>query len=86
MQRTVNVFIGIRFQMMIAMIPHPRDRIAGKRHGRTGGKKEFQPFRHLESAMGQIPMQIKCRADSAPEKKRQHDGQIERSGSASGVR
>jgi hypothetical protein len=27
--------------------------------------------------MGQITMQIECRADSAPEKKRQHDGQIE---------
>ena len=26
--------------------------------------------------MGQIPMQIKCRADSAPEKDYQHDGQI----------
>ena len=26
--------------------------------------------------MGQIPMQIKCRADSAPEKDYEHDGQI----------
>ena len=59
------------------MIPHPRDGIASKRHGRAGREHKFEPFRHLESAMGQVTMQIECRANSAPEKKRQHDGQIE---------
>src|SRR4029453_10861691 len=63
--------------MMVTMIPHPRDGIAGKRHGSSGREHKFEPFRHLESAMGQVTMQIECRANSAPEKKRQHDGQIE---------
>src|SRR4029453_15771713 len=63
--------------MMVTMIPNPRDGIASKRHGGAGREHKFKPFRHLESAMGQVTMQIQGRADSAPEKQRQHDGQIE---------
>jgi hypothetical protein len=60
------------------MIPNPRDGIASKRHGRTGREHKFEPFRHLKSTMGQVTMQIEGRANSAPEKKRQHDGEIEK--------
>ena len=63
---------------MVTMIANPRDWIACQRHGRAGCKYELEPFRHFETAMGQITMQIECRADSAPEKQRQHDGQIEK--------
>src|SRR4029450_4112530 len=63
--------------MMVTMIPYPCDGIAGKRHGSSGREHKFEPFPHFETAMGQITMQIERRADSAPEKQRQHDGQIE---------
>src|SRR3977135_2874938 len=62
--------------MMIAMIPHPHNRIARQGHGRAGRKKKLEPFRHLEAPMRQITMQIKRRADSAPEKHHEHDREI----------
>ena len=67
MNRTVNVFIGIGFQMVITMVAHPRNRIAGERHRGASGENELQPTRHLESAMGQIAVQIKGGTDPAPQ-------------------
>src|SRR5207237_8262808 len=55
------------------MVPHPRDGITRERDGRAGGEEKFQPARHLETAMGEIAMQIKRRADSAPKINGQHD-------------
>jgi len=34
-ERAVNVFVGIRFQMMKAVIAHPRHGIAGQHHSRA---------------------------------------------------
>src|ERR1700680_1157632 len=62
--------------MVITMITHPHDRIARESDSRASGKKEFQPLRHFEAAMGKIAMQIKCCADSAPEKSDKHDRKI----------
>src|SRR5688500_10112279 len=62
--------------MVIAMVPHPRDRVARKRNGRAGGEKEPEPARHLESAMGQVAMQIKRRADARPEIDGEHERQV----------
>ena len=62
--------------MMITMVANPHDRIASQGDSRASCKKKLEPLRHFKAAMGQIPMQIKCRADSAPEKDYQHDGQI----------
>src|SRR3954470_4445991 len=63
--------------MMIPVIAHPGHRIARKRDGRAGGKKEFDPRRHFESAMRQIAMQIKRGADPRPKINRDHDRQID---------
>ena len=76
MHGTMNVFVGVGFQMVISMVAYPHHRITGQRHRRARGKKKLEPLRHFEAAMCQIPMKIKCRADSAPEKDYQHDGQI----------
>ena len=76
MERTVNVFVGVGFEMMVTMVPHPHHGVSGQEHGGPGRKDEFEPLRHLETAVGQIAMQIKCGADSAPEKERKHDRQI----------
>ncbi len=64
--------------MVVTVIPHPRDRISRQRHGRAGCEHKFEPFRHLESAMGEVTMQIKSCANTAPEKQWDHDGQIKR--------
>src|SRR6267143_4994781 len=72
--RTVNVFVGIRFQMVVTMVAYPHDRIAGERHSRASGKKEFEPLRHFEAAMSEISMQIERRTDSTHEKDYEHDG------------
>src|SRR6202521_6137615 len=72
-ERAVNVLVRVRFQMVVAMVPDPRHRIAGKRDGRACGEEKFQPGRHLETAMGEIPVQIKRGADSAPKINGQHD-------------
>jgi len=61
---------------MITMVANPHDWIAGQGDSRASGKKKLEPLRHFKAAMCQIPMQIKCRADSAPEKNYQHNGQI----------
>ena len=61
---------------MITMVANPHDWIAGQGDSRASGKKKLEPLRHFKAAMGQIPMQIKCRADSAPEKDYQHNGQV----------
>ena len=58
------------------MVPYPSDGITGEHHGRAVREKKFEPLAHFEAAMGQVTMQIKCRAHSAPEKERQHDRQI----------
>ena len=76
MTRAVNVILGVRFQMMIAMIPHPRDRIARQRNRRAGGKDELQPTRHLKAAMGKVAMQVKSRAETAPDIDREHDREV----------
>ena len=72
----MNVFVGVGFEMMETMVAHPHHGVSGQDHGGPGRKDEFEPFRHLETAVSQIAMQIKCRADSAPEKEREHDRQI----------
>src|SRR6266513_121581 len=72
----VNVFVRIGFQVMISVIPHPGDGITRKHHGGPGCQYKLEPFRHFKAAVGQIAMQIKCGADSAPEKERKHDRQI----------
>src|SRR5436190_8847230 len=54
MERTMNVLIGIRLQMVITVIPYPRHRITRKRDSRTCSKDEFQPAGHFKSPMGQI--------------------------------
>jgi len=72
----VNVFVGVGFEMMVTMVAYPHHGVSGQDHGGPGRKDEFEPFRHLETAVGQIAMQIKCGADSAPKKEREHDRQI----------
>ena len=67
MNRTVNVFIGIGLQMVIAMVANPRNRIAGERDRGAGGENELQPVRHLEAAMRQVAVQIKRGTDPAPQ-------------------
>src|ERR1700720_2821623 len=62
--------------MMISVITHPHDRIAGQRHRRACGKKKLEPLGHLKSPMSEVAMQIKRRADSAPEKNHQHDREV----------
>ncbi len=74
--RAVNVFVGVGFEMMVTMVAHPHHGVSCQDHRRPGGKDEFEPFRHLKTAVGQIAMQIKCSADSAPKKEREHDRQI----------
>ena len=61
---------------METMIAHPHDGIARQDHGRASGKKELEPFRHFEAAMGQVAMEIKCGTDATPEKNWQHDREI----------
>src|SRR6266480_688768 len=78
MRRTLNVFVGIGFQMMITMVPYPRDGIARQHHGGACCEYELEPFWHFKTAMGQVTMQIESRANSAPEKKRDDDAQIKR--------
>src|SRR6266404_3183277 len=72
--RTVNVFVGVGFQMVVTMVAYPHDRITRERHSRARGKKEFEPLGHFETAMSEISVQIKCRADSTHEKDDEHDG------------
>src|SRR5207244_2649197 len=72
----MDVLVGIEFQIMITMAANPHDRIAGQGDSRASCKKKLDPLRHFKAAMCQIPMQIKCRADSATKKERQHDPQI----------
>src|SRR5205823_12461814 len=72
----VYVFVRIGFQVMISVIPHPGDGITRKHHGGAGCQYKLKPFRHLETAVGQIAMQIKCGTESAPEKEPKHDRQI----------
>src|SRR5205814_9688657 len=62
--------------MVIAVIPYPCDRVAGQRHGRAGCEHKFEPFRHFKPPMGQIAMQIKRCANSAPKKEHKHNRQI----------
>src|SRR6266700_5342975 len=58
-RRAVNVFVGIVLEMMVTMIPDPRDRIACQRHGGAGCEYKLEPFRHFEAAMGQVAMQVR---------------------------
>ena len=74
--RTVNIFVRIGFEMMVTVIPHPRDWIACKRHGGAGCEYKLEPFRHFEAAMSQVPVEIKRRANSAPKKEQKHDRHI----------
>src|SRR5262245_13096298 len=76
--RTVNVFFGIRLEMMIAVIPNPGNGIARETDGRAGGEEELQPTRHLKAPMGQITMQIKSRTEPQPEIERDHDREIDK--------
>ena len=76
MCRAVNVFVSVRFQMVIAMIPYPCHRVAGQRHRRARCEHKFEPFRHFKPPMGQIAMQIKRCANSAPKKEHKHNRQI----------
>jgi septal ring factor EnvC (AmiA/AmiB activator) len=62
--------------MVVAMIPDPCDRVTGQHHGRAGCEHKFEPFRHFKPAMGQIAMQIKRCASSAPKKEHKHNRQI----------
>ena len=76
MDWTVNVFVGVGFQMVVTVVPYPHHRVPRQNNGRTTGENELEPFRHLEPAMREIAMQVKSRADAAPEKDHQHDRQI----------
>src|SRR5580700_2760982 len=62
--------------MAVTMVPYPHHGVARQNNGGAAGENELQPFRHLKAAMREVAMQIKGRADSAPEKDHQHDGQI----------
>ena len=62
--------------MVVTMIPYPRDRISRKHHGRAGCEDKFEPFWHFKPAMGQVTMQIKRCANSAPKKEHKHNRQI----------
>src|SRR6266581_3109712 len=62
--------------MVVTMIPYPRDRISRKHHGGAGCEDKFEPFWHFKPAMGQVTMQIKRRANSAPKKEHKHNRQI----------
>src|ERR1700682_4676857 len=62
--------------MVIPVVPYPCDRITRKCDRRTCGKDEFQPAGHFKSAVRQISVQIKSRADSRPEINGEHDRQV----------
>ena len=57
--RAMNILVGIRFQMMKAMIPYPGYRIACQTNRGAGSEKELKPARHLKPAMSKIAMEIK---------------------------
>ena len=74
--RTVNIFVRVGFQVMISMVPYPGDGITRKHHCGAGCQDKLEPFRHFKAAVCQITMQIKRRANPAPEKQRDNDEQI----------
>jgi hypothetical protein len=72
----MNVFVGIGFEMVVAVVPYPCNRIARECDCGAGSKNEFQPAGHFKPAVRQISVQIKSCADSGPEIDGEHDWQV----------
>ena len=74
--RAMDVFFRVGFQMMITMVPHPRDWITRQRHCRAHRENKLQPARHFKAAMSQVAMKVERRAQPTPEVEADHDRQI----------